>query len=91
VSPTRRKITLASANELPNRDLIVRYRTASEQTMVGLLAHRTSDKGYFTLIVQPKASYRTGDVTPREVMIVVDSSGSMSGRRWPRPRRSRAR
>src|ERR1041384_2363041 len=40
VAPTRRKIALASASELPNRDLIVRYKTASEQTMVGLLAHR---------------------------------------------------
>lgn len=79
VSPTRRKITLASMAEVPNRDLIVRYKTASEQTMVGVLAHRTADRGYFTLVVQPKAAYKTGDITPRELMIVVDTSGSMSG------------
>jgi Ca-activated chloride channel homolog len=78
VATTRRKITLAGA-ELPNRDLIVRYKTASEQTMVGVLAHRTDARGYFTLIVQPKASYKTGDITPREVMIVIDTSGSMDG------------
>ena len=79
VATTRRKIALASAAELPNRDVVIRYRTASEQTMVGLLAHRSDTKGYFTLIVQPKASYRTGDITPREVMIVIDTSGSMDG------------
>lgn len=79
VATTRRRIALASAAELPNRDLVVRYRTASDQTMVGLLAHRTGAKGYFTLVVQPKASYRTGDITPREVMIVIDTSGSMDG------------
>ncbi|HEY0993673.1 MAG TPA: VIT domain-containing protein [Kofleriaceae bacterium] len=79
VAPTRRKIALASAGEVPNRDLIVRYKTASEQTMVGVLAHRTDAKGYFTLIVQPKATYKTGDITPREVMIVIDTSGSMDG------------
>jgi Ca-activated chloride channel homolog len=79
VAPTRRKIALASAGELPNRDLIVRYKTASEQTMIGLLAHRTDARGYFTLVVQPKASYKTGDITPRELMIVVDTSGSMDG------------
>jgi Ca-activated chloride channel family protein len=79
VAPTRRKIALANAGELPNRDLVVRYKTASEQTMVGLLAHRTEARGYFTLVVQPKASYKTGDITPREVMIVIDTSGSMDG------------
>ncbi|MEO8548907.1 MAG: VIT domain-containing protein, partial [Kofleriaceae bacterium] len=79
LSPTRRKITLANQGEVPNRDLIVRYKTASDQTMVGLLAHRTANKGYFTLVVQPKAAYRTGDITAREVMLVIDTSGSMSG------------
>lgn len=79
IAPTRRTVTLARAGELPNRDLIVRYRTAADQTMVGLLAHKTERRGYFTLVVQPKAAYRTGDIAPREVMIVIDTSGSMSG------------
>ncbi|MBA3395677.1 MAG: VWA domain-containing protein [Deltaproteobacteria bacterium] len=78
-SPTRRHIELAGEGELPNRDLVVRYRTAADTTMVGVLAHRTDDRGYFTLVVQPKATYRTGDITPREVMIVIDTSGSMNG------------
>ncbi|MBA3500841.1 MAG: VIT and VWA domain-containing protein [Myxococcota bacterium] len=76
---TKRVITLAAANEVPNRDLVVRYKTANEQTMVGLLAHRTEKKGYFTLVVQPKAQYKTGDITNRELMIVIDTSGSMQG------------
>jgi Ca-activated chloride channel family protein len=79
VAATRRRVALAGAGELPNRDLIVRYKTASDQTMVGLLAHRMDQTGYFTLIVQPKASYRTGDIAPREVMIAIDTSGSMDG------------
>lgn len=78
-APSRRTITLAAEGELPNRDLVVRYRTANTSTMVGLLAHRTDKTGYFTLVVQPKAQYRTGDITPREVMIVIDTSGSMQG------------
>lgn len=76
---TKRLVTLQNAGELPNRDLVVRYKTASDQTMVGLLAHRTDKRGYFTLVVQPKATYKTGDITPREVMIVIDTSGSMNG------------
>lgn len=76
---TSRRISLASAAELPNRDLVVHYATASESTMTGVLAHRTTDDGYVMLTVQPKARYRTGDVTPREVVLVVDTSGSMNG------------
>ena len=76
---TKRTITLANAGELPNRDLVVRYKTANESTMVGLLAHRTENTGYFTLVVQPKAAYKTGDITHREVMLVIDTSGSMQG------------
>ena len=29
--------------------------------------------------MQPKAEYKTGDITPREVVIVIDTSGSMDG------------
>ena len=79
VAPTKRIVTLANAAELPNKDLVVRYRTAGEQTLVGVLAHRTGKRGYFTLVVQPKAAYKTGDIVPRELMIVVDTSGSMDG------------
>nr|MDQ3370050.1 VIT and VWA domain-containing protein [Myxococcota bacterium] len=80
VSATQRRLVLANAGEVPNRDLIVRYRNAAATTMVGVLAHRTDDRGYFTLVIQPKATYQTGDIAPRELMIVIDTSGSMSGR-----------
>jgi len=79
VSPTRSRVTLAREGEIPNRDLIVRYTTAGPQTTVGVLAHRTDRDGYFVLAVQPKANYKTGDIAGREVLIVIDRSGSMSG------------
>jgi Ca-activated chloride channel family protein len=78
-APTRSRITLGNSDEIPNRDLIVRYKTAGPQTTIGLLTHRTDNEGYFLLAVQPKGQYRTGDITPREVVIVIDRSGSMDG------------
>ena len=78
-SPTRRRVTLQGQGELPNRDLVIHYATASATTTAGVLAHRVTDDGYFLLTVQPKASYRTGDISSREVMLVLDTSGSMSG------------
>lgn len=79
ISPTRSKITLTNDGELPNRDLVVRFGTASDQTMVGVLSHRVDEDGYFVLVVQPKAEYKTGDITPRDVILLVDTSGSMDG------------
>jgi Ca-activated chloride channel homolog len=76
---TRSHITLGRSDEIPNRDLVIRYKTAGPQTTVGLLTHKTDNEGYFMLAVQPKGQYRTGDITPREVMIVIDRSGSMNG------------
>jgi Ca-activated chloride channel family protein len=78
-SVTRSTITLGSAEEIPNRDLVIRYRTAGPQTTIGLLTHKVDKEGYFLLAVQPKAQYRTGDITPREVVLVIDRSGSMDG------------
>ncbi len=53
VGPTRTRVTLRNDGELPNRDLIVRYQVAGEKTMVGVLADRRGNDGYFVLEVQP--------------------------------------
>lgn len=79
VSPTRTRVRLRDAGEVPNRDLVVRYQTAGERTLVGLLADRRGDDGYFALAIQPKATYRDGDIAGREIVILIDTSGSMDG------------
>ena len=35
--------------------------------------------GYFTLILQPPARVPESDITPKELVFVLDTSGSMSG------------
>jgi Ca-activated chloride channel homolog len=79
LSPAHTRVTLERADVIPNRDLVVRFRTAGDRTMVGVLAHRQGNEGYFALAVQPKGTYRTGDITSREMIILVDISGSMDG------------
>ena len=44
-----------------------------------MLAHRDAAGGYFTFVLQPKVKYKTGDIAPREVILLIDHSGSMSG------------
>ena len=65
---------------IPNRDFILRYDVAGAQITEGLLTHtRASGDGYFSFIVQPPARFKESDVTPKEIVFVLDSSGSMNG------------
>lgn len=79
VSPTRSRVILGRADEIPNRDLRIKYTTAGTDDTAAVLAHKTGDTGYFVLAIQPKATIRPDEITGREVMIVIDTSGSMSG------------
>ena len=79
LSPTRAAVELGRKGEIPNRDLIVKFKTAGPDTTIGLLAHRVDNDGYFMLALQPKAKYYTGDIRGREIVIVIDRSGSMDG------------
>ncbi len=63
----------------PDRDFVLRWRTAGDRTYVGLLTHREQKGGYFSLIVQPKLAYESSEITAREVILLIDRSCSMSG------------
>ncbi|WP_224241172.1 VIT domain-containing protein [Hyalangium gracile] len=72
-------IRLAENERVPNKDFILRYRTAGEQLRGAVMATGGRD-GFFGLMLQPasrKASQ--GEVMPRDVVFVLDTSGSMEG------------
>lgn len=74
-------VRLEDQNEIPNRDFILRYDPADAQMSDALLTHRddSNGDGYFTLILQPPARPAESDITPKEIVFVLDTSGSMSG------------
>ena len=71
--------TLAGGRTIDNRDFVLNYRMAGENTQAGLLAHRNGKEGYFSLLIEPPAIPQTKDITPREMVFVLDTSGSMEG------------
>jgi Ca-activated chloride channel family protein len=78
--PSRAEVTLAAGDRIPNKDLVLRYRTAGSRSMVGVLAHRRPGRdGYLALVVQPKARFTVNEVASREVIVLIDRSGSMDG------------
>ncbi|HWP43048.1 MAG TPA: VWA domain-containing protein, partial [Blastocatellia bacterium] len=72
-------VQLKNRAEIPNKDFILRYDVAGRRVEDALLAHRSTSGGFFTFILQPPERVAAEDVTPKEIVFVIDTSGSMSG------------
>ncbi|MCA1622884.1 MAG: VWA domain-containing protein [Acidobacteria bacterium] len=72
-------VKLKNEKTIPNKDFVLRYDVAGKRIEDAVLTHRGGKGGYFTLILQPPDEVRTQDVTPKEIVFVLDTSGSMSG------------
>ena len=72
-------VRLKDQKTIPNKDFILKYQTAGPAINDAVLAHRSERGGFFTLILQPPQRVSAEDVTPKELVFVVDTSGSMSG------------
>jgi hypothetical protein len=77
---SRAKIRLAKAEDIPNRDFIFRYTIATNELVGGLLTHIDPKLGgFFTLILMPPKTVPSAQVAPKEVIYVMDVSGSQRG------------
>ena len=70
-------IKLDRADRLPNKDFILRYQVAGETPEVAVMAHAKKQDGFFSLMIQPPA--RVTKIFARELIFIVDTSGSMRG------------
>ena len=75
----RAHVSLKDQETIPNKDFILRYDVAGQKINDALLTHSTGHSGFFTLILQPPERVTVEDVTPKELVFVLDTSGSMSG------------
>ena len=73
-------IKLRNQNEIPNKDFILRWDVTGKKINDALLTHRGRDgQGYFTFVLAPPDQPAREDVTPKEIVFVIDTSGSMHG------------
>ena len=72
-------VRLKNKDEIPNRDFVLKYDVAGRRVEDAMLTHRTDKGGFFTFILQPPDRVTVEDVTPKEIVFVLDTSGSMSG------------
>jgi len=75
----RAHIKLNDQDTIPNKDFILRFDVAGNAIQDALLTHRLTKGGFFTMILQPPERVTVEDVTPKELVFVLDTSGSMSG------------
>ncbi len=72
----------------PESDFSLYYGLAREEISANLLTYRESarEDGFFTLIITPPLQADADRIIPKDVIIVLDQSGSMHGEKWDQAR-----
>jgi Ca-activated chloride channel homolog len=83
-STSRATVRLRNEAAIPNKDFILKYDVAGAEIADAILSAPGPGRskptgGYFTMILQPPARLPESDIQPKELVFVVDTSGSMSG------------
>ncbi|MBI4902521.1 MAG: VWA domain-containing protein [Acidobacteria bacterium] len=75
----RAVIKLKNQATIPNKDFLLTYDVAGRKIEDAVLTHRAGRGGFFSLLLQPPDRVTPAEVTPKELVFVVDTSGSMYG------------
>jgi len=67
-----------SRGEFPDRDFTLYYSTDADDVGLSVLTHRLGDEGTFMLIASPRVNVPNEKVLPREIVFVLDRTGSMA-------------
>ena len=79
LSPNNAKISLKDENTIPNKDFVLRYDVIGKRLEDAVLTNYGKNGGFFSLILSPPERLSAEDITPKEIVFVLDTSGSMSG------------
>lgn len=72
-------VRLQPTDTLPNKDLILRYRASGDRTRAGVLTQKDTRGGHFALHLTPAVKYDANEVVPRDIVFLIDTSGSQMG------------
>ena len=81
--PNHLVLTYRARNSLPTQDLLVYYEESARDVGATLVSHMPeADKdGYFMMLASPSPRTSKVKISPKDVIMVLDSSGSMSGQK----------
>lgn len=72
-------INLTNKSTIPNRDFVLSWSVAADKLQSGYLTHHDKQGGFFTLMLLPPKKVTVNEVAPKEMVFLVDTSGSQSG------------
>ncbi|MDY7013216.1 MAG: VWA domain-containing protein, partial [Cyanobacteriota bacterium] len=73
------QIQLAQEDRIPNKDLILRYQVAGQETQSTVLTHGDNRGGHFAAYLIPAIAYQSHEIVPKDVVFLIDTSGSQAG------------
>ena len=80
IDPSKATVEILPTDSMPNKDFVMKYAVAGEKLEMAVFAHATGpEQRYFMLMVQPKLDAELPKTPPRELVFLIDVSGSMSG------------
>lgn len=77
--PNARTVTLTAGEVPADRDFELRWRSAGADPVIGLFRQELAGQHYVMATITPPAAQTTAQVQPREMVFVIDNSGSMGG------------
>lgn len=72
-------LNLLNKSTIPNKDFVVSWDVAGDSLKSGYLTHNDGKSGYFTLMLMPPKRVTVENVAPKEMVFLLDCSGSQSG------------
>ncbi|HXG47084.1 MAG TPA: VIT domain-containing protein [Methylomirabilota bacterium] len=78
--PARATVDFETRESKPDADLQLFFSQEEGEVGMSLLTHRTGDDaGYFLMLASPGFAAKEAKVVPRDLVFVLDTSGSMAG------------
>ncbi|MEK7449009.1 MAG: VIT domain-containing protein [Planctomycetota bacterium] len=73
-------VSLEQNNVTPDKDFLLYYTVSDKDVGVNLVSYKKpGEDGYFMMMVSPKYEISYTDVVKKDIIFVVDTSGSMAG------------
>ena len=80
LSANAAKVSLKNEKTIANKDFVLRYDVIGKRLEDAVLTdYSDRNGGFFSLILSPPERLGAADITPKEIVFVLDTSGSMSG------------